>query len=264
MQTPLISILSTFKNNKAMMKVVMDSVLSQNYSNIEHVITDSASTDGSVDTLKSYEQKYAQKGYSLVWTSKPDHCIAEGINKAIRLMRGSYFMLLFDPFVSYDSLNTLVCELITGKYDGAYGGSIYQKNGVIIRRWSGKGGHWRFGWMAASEAFCMKRDIVEKHGMFNEKYKTAEDYDYQIRLFRDKTLNFFSVPIPIVNYLAGGTSNGGLKNNFYSITTCYKILKNQGVKFAFWTVLCKCAIAFFAYLFSPKTKVPPELAIRLE
>ena len=95
-----ISILSTFYNDKKMMKLVMDSVLKQNCQEIEHVIVDAASTDGSVQLIKEYEKKYAQAGKELKWISEPDKGIYYGFNKAFELSSGDYIMVNApDPFL---------------------------------------------------------------------------------------------------------------------------------------------------------------------
>jgi glycosyltransferase len=260
---PMLSIISAFKNDKNMLKIVMDSVLSQDYHNIEHVIIDSASKDGSVELLKEYTKTYIAKGFNLIWVSEPDNGICEACNKAIKIINGKYLMVLSNPFVSSKSISIFMEHLIEGVYNGISGGQIFQRNGVIIRRWSGRKGKWRFGWMAASETLCIEKSIVEKHGLYNIKYPTAADYDFQLRIFRDKDLKFKTIKIPIVNFLAGGISNKGIAGNFNSIKQDYKILKSQKIYFAWFTLLCKCIRAFFAYTFASRKKLTSELLIKL-
>lgn len=255
MAIPKVSILSTFYNDKEMMKMVMDSITSQDYPNLEHIITDGGSTDGSVELLMEYEKRYADKGIALVWTSERDKGLYDGFNKATKMMTGDFFIIMTDPYVDKGIISLIVSKFSEGEYDYSYGGINFLRNGKIARQWSGRGGHWRFGWMAATPTLCMRRKIYEKHRMFNEKYKAAADYDLQIRIFMDKELKGCSIRQPLVNYIAGGTSNGGLKANLYCIKECQKILWDNRIKCAVFTNMCKTATALFAYIFTSRRKV---------
>ena len=263
--SPLVSLISTFKDNKNMMRIIMNSALSQDYPNIEHVIMDAASKDGSIELLEEYTGKYSAKGFSLIWKSEPDKGPSDAVNKAFTFMNGEYILFFIDPFVSIDSLNILLRSLTKGKYNVVSGGIIFQKNGIIIRRWSGKKGHWRLGWIPAVPTMCFEKKIIEKHGIsFNLNYKHSNDYDFLLHFLKDKDIKFNTVKIPIVNFTAGGISNGGIENNLKSIKNDYIILRNHKVKFAWFTLLCKCIRAFCAYTFASRKKVPPELIISLD
>jgi len=242
-----------------MLKLIMESVLSQDYPNIEHIIIDSESTDGSVELLHEYSSKYSEKKYNFIWKSEPDRNMIEGYNKALALLTGEYFMTHTDPFVNSSAVSLLVRNLNIGKYDSVCGGAIFQKDGVVIRRWSGKKGNWRFGWMAAQGSLCISTDTLRKHGNFSEKYTTSFDYDFQLRILMDKSIRINSIKQPIIIFFAGGVSNGTFNDNKTSIKENYKILKDNNVKFAWFTVLCKCIIAFCAYTFASRKNIEHEL-----
>ena len=70
---PLVSIISTFKDSKKMLRITAESVLSQDYPCIEHIIVDSVSTDGSVELLREYEARYAARGFKYTWGKTPLH-----------------------------------------------------------------------------------------------------------------------------------------------------------------------------------------------
>ncbi|MDR1871949.1 MAG: glycosyltransferase [Deltaproteobacteria bacterium] len=253
MNSPLISILSAFKNDIKMLKLVMDSVLEQNYPKVEHVIIDGESTDGSVDLLKEYESKYFLKGYLLVWKSEKDNNSSEAYNKAAGIASGAYFIQFTNLFVSDNSLKTIVDLLVNGGYHGVAGGYIYLRNGRIIRRWSGKQLPWRLGWMAATETFLISRTVLEKYEIADPAFKRSSDYNFQLSLFLDPKIIVKSFNIPITLFISGGESNGGFMNNLKSIYWDYIALRNHKVKFAFFTSFCKCIHAFFGYLLAPRT-----------
>ena len=254
----LISILSTFYNDKEMLIRTLDSVLLQSYGEIEHVVTDGGSVDGSVEVLKTYEEKYKKAGKRLIWKSERDRGIYDGTNKAASIASGDYLLFGTDPYVDNTVIGYIVNALERDDVDYVYGGMYFQRDGKIIRRWSGKPGNWRFGWMAATPTLAMKRSVWEKHGPFDLHYISASDYKFQLKIFQDRTLKSKSLNRFLVMYYAGGTSNGGLKAKWLSIKECHKILKDCRVRFGWFTNLCKTVIAICAYTFASHQIVKEE------
>jgi len=239
-----------------MLKRVMDSVLMQTCSDIEHIIVDAASKDGSAALLEKYESKYTDSGKTMKWISEPDSGIYYGFNKAFYLSTGDYIMVNApDPYFDNQVFSDLLKVLEKDKPDYVYGGMIYQKNGKIIRRWSGKPGNWRLGWMAASPTLCVKRSLMEKYGPFDTQHPIAADYKFQIRLLMDDTLRSYFLDRIMVTYYAGGTSNGGIQANVASIKDGHKALVECSVKFAWFTTLCRILRAVFAYTFVSHKKI---------
>jgi len=260
-QYPQVSIISTFKDSKDMLKIVMDSVISQEYPNIEHIIIDSASKDGSVELLKAYEYNYSERGSSLIWKSEPDKCIADGANKAAKLMSGSYFIFLTNPFVSADSLSLLIKAMLEGEYDAVSGGVLFHSDGKITRRWRGTKWSWRFGWMAANETLCLKKELYDKHGPFSEEFRASFDYNFQISLFMDKSVRIKAIQVPIIFFYAGGVSNAGISGSIKTAKEDYRALKNHNVKFALIAILGKCIAAFLGYALASRKDISDQLPL---
>lgn len=253
-----ISIASTFYNDSEMLKRVLDSVLNQTYTNIEHIITDGGSDDGSVELLKEYEEKYRAAGKVLKWVSEKDKGIYDGANKAFDMTTGDYCVFASDPYVSRETIEYVASVLESKKPDFAYGGVYFQKDGKIIRRWSGNPGNWRLGWMAADPTIFMKHEIWEKYGPYDIKYSSAADYKFQVGLLLDKTLVSCPLNKKIVMFYADGTSNAGFRGKWLSICECRKILKEYNIKFAWFTNLCKTIRAVLAYTFVLHKKIDTE------
>lgn len=250
-----ISILSTFYNDKKMLKLVMDSVLIQTTTNLEHIIVDAASSDGSVQLIEEYEEKYVQADKILKWVSEPDDGIYYGFNKAFGLSTGDYIMVNApDPYADAYVMSDLLDVLERERPDYVYGGMYYQKDGKIIRRWSGKPGNWKLGWMAATPTLCVKRSLMEKYGPFDTDNISA-DYKFQIRLLMNSSLKSYFMDRIMVIYYAGGTSNGGIKANLNSIKDGQKALCDYSISFAWFITLCRILRAFSAYLFASRKKI---------
>lgn len=250
-----ISIVSTFYNDKKMLALLLESVLNQTYSDIEFIVEDAGSSDGSVELLQEYEEKFQKVNKKLVWKSERDSGIYEGSNKAASMATGDYLIFASDPYVDNSTIMHLVKVLQEKHPDYVYGGMYFQRNGKIVRCWSGKPGNWKLGWMAATPTLCIKMSVWKKYGPFDTNYKSASDYKFQLALFQDKSLKSFPLNRVMVVYYAGGTSNGGFKAKWLSIKECQKILREYGVRFGWFTNLCKTLTAVFAYLFASHKRV---------
>lgn len=255
MKQPLVSIISVFYNDKEKLKKSISSVLQQDYRSIEHIIVDGGSTDGSVDALKEAEKKYDDK--SLKWISEKDKGISDAANKGLSMMKGKYFVFMTDPYCHSSVITTMVRSIVSGNYDGCYGGLCFvNSENRIIRVWSGKPGNWRLGWMPATPTFLLDTKYYIKYGGLKLQYKAGSDYEFDIRLFsREKNLKLVSIREPLVLFYGGGVSNGGVKGNLNGIKESYQALRENKVKFAFFTLMCKMAIAVFSYLFASRKTV---------
>lgn len=258
-----ISIITPVFNAADMLKHTLESVLRQDYPMIEHVVADGGSTDGSVEILKEYEKKYEESGKKLLWVSEKDNGITDGLNKASKLSSGDLIIYMTDVFAYSHVITEIAEQFRDDDLDYTFGGLIYQRDGRIIRRWSGKPGNWRFGFMIATPTLCYTRSVWEKHGPYSDKYVSSygqdvSDYDFQIKIMRDKTLKYLAIPKPLVVYYAGGSSNGSFRYRWYCIKECQKVLRDNRVLFPTFTNFCKTLIAMFAYIFASRKKVEFE------
>lgn len=263
---PQISIISIFLNDAKMLKVVMNSVLSQSYLSIQHVVSIGASEDESLQLLKDYESKYLKAGKKLTWTNQPDKCIAEAYNHCFRHIdsKSEYVLLLSNPYMAADSLQIQMDALLKHGYDGIFCGAIMQKDNKIIRRLSGGGNpkNWRLGWQGTTESFIFSKRILDETGYFDEvmyAHTFGEDYDFFLRVVMNKKWKLGTLKKPIVNYIGGGVSNS---RNIELVKSFHKVLKAKNVKFAWITVFGKCLRVVCRGLVLHKT-VPPEMHIDL-
>ena len=254
-----ISIASTFYNDKKMLKVVLDSVLSQTYPDIEHCIADAGSTDGSVELLQEYEEKYRQAGKTLRWTSGKDTGRSDGINKSVDMATGDYiFVAFFDPFINERIVDEVASTLNRENPDYIYGGIYYHRDGTIVRKWDGKKGNWKLGWMAATPTLCVKRSVWELKRPFDPEIVLAADYGFQLALFEDERLKGVPLNKKIVLYYAGGGSNNKLEDKVASIKEAYKVLKRRQIKHAWFINLCKTVRGVCSYIFVVRQRIEQE------
>ena len=159
----------------------LDSVLSQQHGHeLEVIVIDAGSTDGTLEVLESYRKSIA------VLVSEPDRGIYDGMNKGIRLATGDVVGILnaddrySDPLVLRDVMDAFTREDV----DACYGDLVYTNEaGKVVRYWkSGDSRRWRIGWMPPHPTFFVRRRVYERYGVFNLRYPISADYELMLRL----------------------------------------------------------------------------------
>jgi glycosyltransferase len=90
----------------------------------------------------------------------------------------------------------------------------------------------KFGWIPAHPTLYLKKDVYNKIGLFNLKYKVVSDYDFMIRLGLNKNIKLFYIKDYLIHMRYGGASNNGLKGYLYNLKESYQILKDNKIKCA--------------------------------
>lgn len=190
-----LSIITINYNNADGLRKTLASVVSQTYRDIEHIIIDGGSTDGSVDIIKEYFRKVESgesRVKSVIWSSESDGGIYAGMNKGIRKATGDYIQILNsgDILVSDDVTERMVATLgIDGDPAILYGNMLksYDMKTIINRDTCGSG-------MYTPESFLyfykgtlnhdcayIRRDLFEKYGLYNEQMKICSDWEWYVR-----------------------------------------------------------------------------------
>jgi glycosyltransferase len=227
-----ISIVTVTYNSSNTISDCIDSVLNQNYNNIEYIIIDGNSTD---DTLKIISKKV--NNHNVKFFSEPDLGVYDALNKGIKKSTGNLigFVHSDDLLNSSQIISEINKKIIDENLDGVYGDLHYvQKNNTnkIIRNWKSCDFDFRFlirGWMPAHPTFFLKKSVYEKHGLFDLKYLIAADYDFMMRILSDKSLKFGYLPKVITKMRLGGVSNRSLKNIILKIKEDYLIIKRNNI-----------------------------------
>ncbi len=216
------------------------SVVSQTYDYIEYIIVDGASDDGTMDVVERYKDDYC-----IVTISEPDKGLYDAMNKATWLATGDYilFMNSGDVFVDKDVIKDLSVILAEG-HELVFGNAIRNKpQGQVIEKYHGKHKIMTLllqGRMMCHQSVFTRIDIMRQYG-FDLKYSITADYDFIMRMMRDKRdIVYIDRTVSIVDNVNGISSSKGnfaimrkqdddsLKANFpvwYMIVTPIKRLK---------------------------------------
>ena len=239
-----ISIITTTYNSASTIKDTLESVNSQNYSIIEHIIVDGGSKDNTLNLVERYG-----KSVSTV-ISEPDKGIYDAMNKGIKAATGDVIGMLNsdDFFTSDDIIETVVDNFKNSDIDALYGDIHFVNPDDIskcVRYYSSaifKPSLFRFGFMPAHPSFYMKRDLYEKYGLYSLDYKIASDYDLLIRYLHREKIKYKYINKDFVTMRTGGVST----ENFNSIVTLNKEIVKACKKYGIYTNMF---ILSFKYLY---------------
>ena len=179
-----ISIITVCFNAVSTIKDTIDSVLNQNYPEIEYIIVDGASTDGTVEIIRSYGNRIAK------FISEPDEGIYDAMNKGISLASGNIVAILNadDFYINSQVISKVVKAFRESGADIVYGDIVIvhpENTEKVVRYWKAgkyRPGSFKWGWHPPHPAFFVKRKIYEKYGVFDLEFKrVAADFEIMAR-----------------------------------------------------------------------------------
>lgn len=228
-----VSLILTTYNSKGNLEKTLNSIEMQDYPEIEVVIKDGGSTDGTVDIIQKYQKK---SRHSVLWESKPDIGIYDAMNQGYELCTGDVIAFFNDTFIGSDAISRMVNKLESApECVGVHADLVYMDGEKIVRKWHMGEGSIRHGWMPGHPTLFLKREVYEKYGVYNTNFRISADYEFMIRFLKDGENRLVYVPETLVSMFYGGTSSGGFSNYLLSLKEGHKALKMNGVKCAFYT-----------------------------
>ncbi len=224
-----ISVVTVVLNRAETIRTTIESVINQTYKNIEYIVIDGGSTDGTLDIINSYQNKID------IIISEKDNGIYDAMNKGLEIASGDIIGFLnSDDYYA----NSLVLEKIAGKFindnnDILYGDVVFiNKNNKLVRYW--KAGEFKmdkikFGWMPPHTTFYVKRNLYRQCGGFDSSYGISADYELEIRLLRKFNVVVSYIPEVIVTMRTGGKSNRNLKSAIHRSLEDYRVIKQHKI-----------------------------------
>ena len=208
-----VSIITTCYNRDATIRGAIESVLSQDYPDIEYIVVDGASKDSSLSIINEYHDRISKI------VSEPDHGMYEAINKGILLATGDVIGLVHSDDFLYDThvVSSIVSEFKKTYADFIYGDGIYvnaENTDIIVRNWIGGSYHrWkvRCGWLPLHPTCYIRRDVMMREGLYDESYKIAADSDLLVRYLYKANLKVVYLKKKIVRMRMGGLSTDSKK-----------------------------------------------------
>lgn len=236
-----ISIITAVYNGANTIETCIKSVLCQSYKDIEYIIIDGNSTDGTLDVIKKYHHHIAKI------ISEPDNGIYDAMNKGLNLATGDIIGFLnSDDFYANDRVIEKVTDIFMKfDVDSCYGDLQYvSKNDTnrVIRYWKSYDywhGKFKYGWAPPHPTFFVKREIYDKYGYFNTDFRIAADYELMLRFLEKHRISTYYIPEVLIKMRLGGASNRSLKNMVIQTSEDYRAWKINNLNRGFYTILLK-------------------------
>lgn len=248
------SIITAVYNNSANILDCLKNIECQSYGNIEHIIVDGGSTDGTLDIIESRRRK------NLIVISEPDQGIYDAMNKGINIASGDVIGFLHSDDLYQDCrvIETVAYSMSDLKVDSCYGDLLYvdsEDTGKIIRYWKAqeyKERRFYWGWMPPHPTFFVRRSIYDKYGTFSLNLGSAADYELMLRFLLRHRITTKYIPRILVKMRIGGVSNATMSNRYHANRMDRQAWSLNGLTPLPWTMWMKPARKISQFIAKPR------------
>ena len=207
-----ISLITACFNGAGTLRTALESVLAQRGVDLEYIVIDGGSTDGTAGLLKEFEPRFASAGKDFRWTSEPDRGFYDAINKGIAQATGDVVGILNsdDLFESPDTLAHMA-SAFSPDIDAVYADIRFVRDDLEtnIRRYSAR--HWRpwmhnWGYMPPHPSVYARRRLFGSLGGYKLGYRISADFELMVRFFCRNRIRTAYLPECVVRMRMGGMS----------------------------------------------------------
>jgi glycosyltransferase involved in cell wall biosynthesis len=246
-----ISIITICKNSECSIEKTIQSVISQDYPNIEYIIIDGMSNDNTMKIVNQFKDRI-----SLI-ISEPDNGLYDALNKGIKFSKGDVigFINSDDYFANNQVISKIVKTFQERNTDSVYSDIQYFSStqpSKIIRNWRSKPFSNKMffdGEFPPHPSLYIKKEIYLKYGYFNEEFKLAGDFELMLRFLVKHKVSTHYIPEVSVKMSNGGVSNRNIKNMIKSLKESFKSFEINNIRISkfyyFKTLLFRFKQLFF-------------------
>jgi glycosyltransferase involved in cell wall biosynthesis len=226
-----ISVITAVFNRAATLGESLRSVHAQRGPEIEHIVIDGGSTDGSLAILDQHKSRIAKI------VSEPDGGLYDALNKGIRHASGDVigFMHADDEFATPHALARVAQAFEDPDIGAVYGDLVYVKKhdvSRVVRYWRAgeyQRTHLTQGWMPPHPTFYVRRSVYSRFGGFDTRYRIAADYDNMLRILWRGRVKAAYIPEVLVRMRVGGISNMSIFNMLHKSREDYSAMRENGI-----------------------------------
>jgi glycosyltransferase len=235
-----VSIITVVRNNKRFIAQAIESVLNQDYPDIEYIVIDGESTDGTSELIEKYSDHLG------LYIREKDDGIYNAMNKGLRVATGDVVAYVHsDDFMRKASVIDSVVKIfdVNPSLNGIYGDLEYVDRNAPNKRsrlWISSQGNLdmlRNGWMLPHPTLYLKKTAYDSLGGYREDFKIAADYDLIIRAFQASLRIEYQEGL-VYTMRCGGISTGGFRNQMLKLQEDLKVI-NRNELLGFWTLITK-------------------------
>jgi glycosyltransferase len=236
-----VSVITVCYNNSQTIEETIKSVVSQDYKNMEYILVDGASTDGTLQIIDRYKKQLSTV------VSEKDNGIYFAINKGIALATGDVVAILHadDFYADQTVISKVVNAFETVQSDTVYGDLQYvdrNETAKVIRNWKANDyskDNFLKGWMPPHPSFFAKRSCYTRFGIFNTALTSSADYELMLRFLYKNNCSTSYIPEILVKMRAGGQSNKSIGNRIHANREDRKAWELNGLNPHFLTFIRK-------------------------
>ena len=245
-----VSIITVVYNNQLTTAHAIESVLSQDYPDIEYIVIDGKSTDGTIEVIKRYKERIS------LFISEPDQGMYDAMNKGLELATGDIIGILNsdDFYENKQVISQIAREFQTKNVDLVFGDLVYVNPDnltKIVRYYSSAKSHpnkFAWGWMPAHPTCFLKRQVYQKYGNFKTDYQIASDYEFLTRVMARYKITYSYLPQVIVRMRTGGISNKNIVSNWILNKEIVRACAENNIQ----TNMLKVVSKYFTKIFQPQ------------
>lgn len=247
-----LTIITAARNAAATIADTLQSVAEQSHPDVEHIIIDGASTDGTLDVVRGF-------GHVAQLVSESDHGLYHAMNKGIRMATGEIVGILNadDVYAHSNVLKTVAGVFQDPDVDACYGDLLYVERDRperIVRYWQSQPfspGLFHRGWLPAHPTFFVRRNLYERFGGFDLRYKIQSDFELTMRLLEINRVRSRYLPEVLVRMRMGGTTNNSIVNMVKGNLESYRACRRHGLAVTPWFFVRKVASRLPQFLRRP-------------
>jgi len=204
-----VSIITICFNSEKTIRHTIESVISQDYNDVEYILVDGNSKDKTLEIISSFGSKIQKL------ISEEDRGIYDAMNKGVQLATGEVIGILNsdDIYTESNVISKVVNTFSLKNTDSVYADLLYVSQtdtSKVRRKWiSGKfkRSKFKWGWMPPHPTFFVKKNVYERIGLYNLELRTAADYEFMLRALYKEKISTSYLPHIIVKMRLGGESN---------------------------------------------------------
>jgi len=247
-----VSIITVALNNAEYIEACIKSVINQDYKDIEYIVIDGGSTDGTIDIIKKYEDKIN------LWISESDRGIYDAINKGINMSSGDIIGILHsdDLYIDEHVIGNIVREF-SNDVDSVYADMVYiERNNPekVVRYYDSsvfQVSKFAYGWMPAHPTCFIKKNVYAKYGLYKTDFIIAADYELLVRFYAKQMVSYSYFPKVIVKMRSGGLSTRNFRSNIILNREIVRACRENGIETNIFKVYSKYFVKLFQLVKRP-------------
>lgn len=247
-----ISVITVCHNSARTLERSLQSVADQDWSAVEHIVIDGASTDGTREILERFRSRLAYL------VSEPDKGIYDAMNKGLAHATGDIicFLNADDQYAFAKVLSMVASQMREHNLDALMGdvGFFHEQNPKrMVRRY--RSDHFTparlaWGWMPAHPALFLSKEVVQRVGRFKTDYLIAGDFEFVVRAFHGQPLRYRHLPEILVHMQTGGASTSGYRAKIRLNQEVLRACRENGLQTNMLKILSKYPAKFLEMLHS--------------